>query len=156
MTISFFLGKYYLVDSGYPTPVGYMGPYRSERYHLPDFRRSTGFANNNEKFNYYHSSLRCTIERTFGVWKNRFAILRRMPNFKFETQVQIVIATMAIHNFIRRKSATDSEFMRYEDENVVEHDDHDHVGENPPITVVSSPEMNLVRDSIRDQIVEYM
>ncbi|XP_054814548.1 uncharacterized protein LOC129315060 [Prosopis cineraria] len=60
-------GKYYLVDSGYPTLNGYLGPYRCERYHLPDFRRVAGFANNNEVFNYYHSSLRCTIERTFGV-----------------------------------------------------------------------------------------
>ncbi|XLU20481.1 hypothetical protein S245_056547, partial [Arachis hypogaea] len=74
----------------------------------PDFRRSSGFTNHNEVFNYYHSSLRCTIERTFGVWKNRFAILRHMPKFKIETQVQIVYATMAIHNFIRRHSETDT------------------------------------------------
>ncbi|XP_028793831.1 uncharacterized protein LOC114749507 [Neltuma alba] len=51
-------GKYYLVDAGYPTPNGYLGPYRSERYHLPDFRRQVGFRNSNEAFNYYHSSLR--------------------------------------------------------------------------------------------------
>ena len=89
-----------MVDSGYPTPIGYIGPYRYERYHLPEFRLSNGFANHNEVFNYYHLSLRCPIERTFGVWKNRFAILRRIPNFKFETQVQIVVTTMAIHNFI--------------------------------------------------------
>lgn len=145
-----------MVDAGYPTPVGYIGPYRSERYHLPDFRRSTGFASNNEVFNYYHSSLRCTIERTFGVWKNRFAMLRCMPSFKFETQVQIVIATMAIHNFIRRKSATDSDFMHFEDEDILENDNDNQVGENPSITVASSTEMDFVRNSIRDQIVESM
>ncbi|KAL4328260.1 hypothetical protein AHAS_Ahas13G0182300 [Arachis hypogaea] len=60
-------GKYYLVDAGYPTPKGYIGPYKCERYHLADFRRSSGFTNHNEVFNYYHSSLRCTIEMTFGV-----------------------------------------------------------------------------------------
>ncbi|KAK5772210.1 hypothetical protein PVK06_048489 [Gossypium arboreum] len=32
-------GKYYLVDSGYPQMAGFLGPYRGERYHLPDFRR---------------------------------------------------------------------------------------------------------------------
>ncbi|KAG8477656.1 hypothetical protein CXB51_027669 [Gossypium anomalum] len=32
-------GKYYLVDSGYPQMKGYLGPYRGQRYHLPDFRR---------------------------------------------------------------------------------------------------------------------
>ncbi|KAG8485349.1 hypothetical protein CXB51_021766 [Gossypium anomalum] len=31
--------KYYLVDSGYPQMKGYLGPYRGQRYHLPDFRR---------------------------------------------------------------------------------------------------------------------
>ncbi|XP_052485207.1 uncharacterized protein LOC105778971 [Gossypium raimondii] len=32
-------GKYYLVDSGYPQMKGYLGPYRGQQYHLPDFRR---------------------------------------------------------------------------------------------------------------------
>ncbi|KAH1097141.1 hypothetical protein J1N35_014062 [Gossypium stocksii] len=32
-------GKYYLVDSGYPQMKGYLGPYKGQRYHLPDFRR---------------------------------------------------------------------------------------------------------------------
>ncbi|MBA0670820.1 hypothetical protein Goklo_024111, partial [Gossypium klotzschianum] len=32
-------GKYYLVNSGYPKMKGYLGPYRGQGYHLPDFRR---------------------------------------------------------------------------------------------------------------------
>jgi len=39
---------YYLVDAGYLTPMEYLGPYRCECYHLPDFRRSHEFENNNE------------------------------------------------------------------------------------------------------------
>nr|KJB67001.1 hypothetical protein B456_010G169600 [Gossypium raimondii] len=35
-------GKYYLIDSGYPQMKGYLGPYRGQRYHLPDFRRENG------------------------------------------------------------------------------------------------------------------
>ncbi|KAF7812422.1 putative nuclease HARBI1 [Senna tora] len=31
-------GKFYLVDSGYPTFKGFLGPYRNTRYHLPQFR----------------------------------------------------------------------------------------------------------------------
>lgn len=76
---------YYLMDSNYPTPIECIGPYRCERYHLPDFRCLSGFENHNEVFNYYDSSLKCTIERYFGVWKHRFAILRGMPKFKYET-----------------------------------------------------------------------
>jgi len=151
----FFVGKFYLVDSGYPTPIGYLGPYRRERYHLPDFRRVGRFQNHNEVFNYYHSSLRSTIERTFGVWKNRFAIIRHMPNFTFSTQVQIVCATMAIHNFIRRNSDSDIEFDSNDDNEILLEDSASDVNVVPNIDtdIVSSPEMDRVRDSIRDQIV---
>ncbi|WJZ94876.1 hypothetical protein VitviT2T_013700 [Vitis vinifera] len=31
----------YLVDAGYPQMSGYLGPYKGERYHLPDFRRGS-------------------------------------------------------------------------------------------------------------------
>ncbi|XP_057426609.1 uncharacterized protein LOC130720044 [Lotus japonicus] len=146
-------------DAGYPTPKGFLGPYRCERYHLPDFRRQSGFSNHNEVFNYYHSSLRCTIERTFGVWKNRFAILRKMPKYKIETQVQLVCATMAIHNFIRRHSEMDIDFNHYEDENIIvdtngpnQHGDVN-LESSPVLSISSSPEMDHVRDTIRDQIV---
>ncbi|KAL1290786.1 hypothetical protein AAHE18_20G154400 [Arachis hypogaea] len=145
-------------DASYPTPKGYIGPYKCERYHLADFRHSSGFTNHNEVFNYYHSSLRCTIERTFGAWKNRFSILRHMPKFKIETQVQIVCATMAIHNFIRRHSETDTEFNQYEHANILDGEDNSYVGESSyqTLTISFSAEMDHVRDSIRDQIINHM
>jgi hypothetical protein len=34
-----FTGKYYLVDSGYPTKYEFLGPYKGQRYHLQEFRR---------------------------------------------------------------------------------------------------------------------
>ena len=145
-----------MVDSGYPTPLGYLGPYRCERYHLPEFRCGAGFNNHNEVFNYFHSSLRSTIERTFGVWKNRFAILRHMPNFKYMTQVEIVCATMAIHNFIRRNSISDIEFCRAEeyDNSMVEDLDNDgNLNTCLDVDLTSSAEMDYVRDRIRDEIV---
>jgi hypothetical protein len=67
----FCLGKYYLIDAGYPLRIGYLTPYKGEKYHLPDFRRSGRGNKIEERFNYVHSSLRSVIERTFGVWKNR-------------------------------------------------------------------------------------
>ena len=33
----FLLGGYYLVDSSYPCTLGFLPPYRTERYHLQDF-----------------------------------------------------------------------------------------------------------------------
>ena len=82
----FFLGKYYVVDSGYPMMKGYLAPYKEISYHLQDFRTRGGSPRTrHEKFNNAHSSLRCTIERTFGVWKNKWRIIRNMPSFPFHT-----------------------------------------------------------------------
>ncbi|XP_058786324.1 uncharacterized protein LOC131660965 [Vicia villosa] len=151
-------GMYYLVDADFPTPMEYLGPYRCERCHLPDFRRSNGFDNHNEVFNYYHSSLRCGIERTFNLWKNRFAILRHMPKFSIKTQVKIVVATMVIRNFIRRNAKIDVDFHRYEDEDIdLDHDDYRRpidLDSSQNLNIASSSEMNHVEDSIRDQILE--
>ncbi|XP_028785955.1 putative nuclease HARBI1, partial [Neltuma alba] len=138
-------GKYYLVDAGYPTPNGYLGPYRSERYHLPDFRRQVGFRNSNEAFNYYHSSLRCTIERTFGVWKNRFQILRNMRSYDFQTQVYLVCATMAIHNLIRRHSSFDFYFQQAEDGNVIGEHDQTEASQPSPSNVNSQSSSHMNR-----------
>ncbi|KAH9688209.1 DDE Tnp4 domain-containing protein [Citrus sinensis] len=109
-------GKYYLVDAGYPHMTGYLGPYKGERYHLPDFRRGSQPRGKKEIFNHAHSSLRCTIERTFGVWKNRWKILRQMPSFPFSKQVKIVIASMVLHNFIRRYADNDQEFQPFDND----------------------------------------
>jgi hypothetical protein len=100
-------GKYYLVDSGYPSFKGFMGPYRNTRYHLPHFRLAPSFRSRNEIFNYHHSSLRSVIERTFGVCKARWRILQNMTNFKPQTQISIIWACFALHNFIRRKDSSD-------------------------------------------------
>ncbi|KAL0534842.1 hypothetical protein IC582_029139 [Cucumis melo] len=67
-----------------------------------------------EVFNHRHSSLRCTIERTFDVWKNRWRIVRQMHSFPFDKQVKIVVASMPLHNFIRVRSKTNYEFKPYD------------------------------------------
>ncbi|CAL2239045.1 unnamed protein product [Prunus armeniaca] len=108
-------GKYYLVDAGYPQISEYLGPYKGERYHLPDFRRGTQPTGSREVFNHVHSSLRSVIERTFGVWKKKWSILRDMPSYPFDKQVKIVIATMALHNYIRRHAQCDINFDKVND-----------------------------------------
>ncbi|XP_048447883.1 L10-interacting MYB domain-containing protein-like [Pyrus x bretschneideri] len=75
-------GKYYLVDAGYPQMRGHLRPYKGERYHLPDFRRGA----------------------------EQRVIKRDMPNYPFNKQVKIVIATMALHNYIRKYSERDRHF----------------------------------------------
>ena len=75
------LWKYYLVDVGYTLRKWYLPPYKGQRYHLSDFRRAGRGNYIEERFNYVHSSLRSAIERTFGVWKNRWKILKQMSSY---------------------------------------------------------------------------
>jgi hypothetical protein len=63
------VGKYYLVDSGYPNKKGFLSPYKREKYHLLEFRQGPGSGGKKEVFNYLHSSLRNVIEQTFDVLK---------------------------------------------------------------------------------------
>jgi len=107
-----------VVDAGYPNTRGYIAPYKGAtiRYHLPDFQRAQIPAlraprGAKETFNFRHSSLRNIIERTFGVWKARWTLLTDMlVNFTYDHQVKIVLASMAMHNYIRKAGIIDEAF----------------------------------------------
>ena len=101
-------GKYYLADAGYNSFNGLcLVPYNKVRYHL----REWGVANQRpdnakELFNLRHSSLRVTVERTFGVLKNRFRILNTARDgFSIMTQVKLVYALTGLHNFLNNHGA---------------------------------------------------
>ncbi|CAN1121674.1 hypothetical protein LINPERHAP2_LOCUS897, partial [Linum perenne] len=61
-------------------------------------------------FDYKRSSLRNVIERCFGVLKKRWSILKTMCICSFIKQINIVLASCAIHNFIRMHAQGDSLF----------------------------------------------
>ncbi|XP_020590960.1 uncharacterized protein LOC110031877 [Phalaenopsis equestris] len=115
-------GKYYLVDAGYPMQRGYLKPYPDTTYHIPDFQRASNHTRNRkEVFNKRHSSLRGVIERTFRVWKKKWVILRDMPPYFRNRCVHIVLATMALNNYIRRhptRADVDFECVEVNDEEV--------------------------------------
>ncbi|KAL5544267.1 hypothetical protein UlMin_008051 [Ulmus minor] len=93
-------GKYYLVDSGYVNRWCFLAPYRGQNYHLTN-RRRRGKDKKKEQFNYRHASLRNAIERTFGIWKKRFPILKSMHQFPLDKQAMIPVTCAVLHNFIR-------------------------------------------------------
>ena len=100
--------QYLLVDSGYLNIAGFIAPYRATTYHIPEFRRRRrGLCRREEVFNYTHSSLRTCVERTFGVLKARFKILKEAPKYRMEKQVMIPVACVVIHNFIRINNSND-------------------------------------------------
>jgi len=99
-----FLGKYYLVDSEYPNTIGYLAPNTKigVRYHVPDFQKYGPPTGDKETYNFLHSSLRMTIERSFGVLKNTWKILDSiMPQVSPQRQIDIIIGSCTRHNLIR-------------------------------------------------------
>jgi hypothetical protein len=120
---SFFTGRYYLVDKGYPDKEGYLVPYPKIRYHQSQFEHEPP-TNAQEAFNRAHSSLRSCIERSFGVLKKRWKILNKMPQFSVKTQIDVIIAAFALHNYIRINSQDDPMFTVLEQHpNYIPHDE---------------------------------
>ena len=99
-----------------PQMNGFLGPYKGERYHFPDFHRGSQPTCYQEVFNYAHSSLRSVIKRTFGVWNKRWKILKDIPSYPFNKQVKIVITTTSLHNYIRRHAQHGKYFENEENE----------------------------------------
>jgi hypothetical protein len=65
-----------------------------------------------ETFNHAHSRVRNVIERSFGVLKMKWRILLNMQKFPEKKQTRIIVACMALHNFIRDSRIADREFAR--------------------------------------------
>ncbi|CAA0806910.1 Unknown protein [Striga hermonthica] len=95
-------GKYYVVDSGYANIPRFLSPYLGDRYHLPEWIRSNQTPQNaRELFNRRHATVWNVVERSFGILKGKFPIIKGlMPNYPPEFQTDIVIACCVAHNFI--------------------------------------------------------
>ena len=141
---------YYLVDSGYPNREGYLAPYKGQTYHLPEFRVRRPPSGKLEVFNHAHSSLQNVIERSFGVLKQKWRILRDVPQFKIGSQTMIISACMTLHNYIRDSNLRDKEFDKCDaDENYMP----PAVGTTPLLgddvpTSSDDGNMNTIRDTI--------
>ena len=98
-------GKYYLADAGYANSNMLLTPYRGVRYHLREIAQMELRPRNQEElFNFRHSSLRNAVERCFGLFKRRWRIFDRPHEFSIKTQVKLVLALAGVHNFINRES----------------------------------------------------
>ncbi|XP_076906996.1 uncharacterized protein LOC143563317 [Bidens hawaiensis] len=90
-------GRYYLVDKGYPCRKGYLVPYSKTRYHQSHFKGSPRIIC--KKLSTVH--IRSYIDRSFGILKKRFKILGTMPKYSVQTQIDVIMTTFALHNYIR-------------------------------------------------------
>jgi len=103
-------GKFYVVDAGYPNRPGYHSPYRSTRYHVEHWQNNPPPQGMQETFNHAHFQVRNVIERPFRVLKMKWRMLLNMPKFPHGKQTRIIVACMALHNFIRDSRIADREF----------------------------------------------
>ncbi|KAL8534540.1 hypothetical protein ACS0TY_010523 [Phlomoides rotata] len=101
-------GNYYLCDNGYANRDGFLTPYKMVRYHLHEWGNGPSTPQNyKEYFNMNHAKARNVIERTFGLLKKRWAIMRSPSFYPIKIQNRIILACALLHNFIRNEMPND-------------------------------------------------
>ena len=99
-------GKYVLADAGYGRSNVVLTPFKGVMYHLTAWGtvRQGGLkrepATRQELFNLHHAQARNVVERTFGIMKSKWMMLREISLFDIETQTDIVICCSIIHNMM--------------------------------------------------------
>ncbi|KAL0385727.1 UNVERIFIED_CONTAM: hypothetical protein Sradi_2967000 [Sesamum radiatum] len=90
-TLKVYIGNYYLCDNGYANGEGFLTPYRGLRYHLKEWERGGGGPQNaRELFNLRHAAARNVIERSFGLLKTRWGILRSPSYYSIDVQSRML------------------------------------------------------------------
>ncbi|XP_057480341.1 uncharacterized protein LOC130767481 isoform X2 [Actinidia eriantha] len=130
-------GKYYLVDTKYANIPCFIAPYHGFPYGLNEFGGGIHPPDVKELFNHRHSLLRSATDRTFGALKARFPILMSAPPYPLPTQVKLVVAACAIHNYIRGEKPDDWIFRMYEQEAALQLEDP-----MPPLEIEQLPVVN--------------
>ena len=94
------------------------------------------------------------IERTFGVWKNKWRIIRNMAYFLFHIQILIVSATMVFHNFVRLNDRDDRGFIKANQGSISRREHNSEAGSSYEQNSgsLTDPAMVVLRDSIANSI----
>ena len=149
-------GSGYLVDSGYPNRIGYLAPFKGSTYHIPEFHHHSGPPKGTMRCSISCISLRSVIERAFRVYKEKWCILMGIPSFSTRTQKQIIIAYLALHNFIRDSNLRDKEFERCDanEEYLVQQiSDTTQTQGDESEDMENEESMNIIRARITDALV---
>uniref|UniRef100_A0A453H8A8 DDE Tnp4 domain-containing protein n=1 Tax=Aegilops tauschii subsp. strangulata TaxID=200361 RepID=A0A453H8A8_AEGTS len=84
--------RYYLADAGYTNGPRFLAPFRSTWFHLKEWASSQLQPQMaKELYNLRHSRARNVVERTFGLWKKKWSILRTQSFFDIKDQVHVSI-----------------------------------------------------------------
>ncbi|KAL8514682.1 hypothetical protein ACS0TY_013681 [Phlomoides rotata] len=91
---------------GLKIPKGFLTPYKGVGYHLSEWS-SRRPQNDQEYFNMKHTRVRNVIERTFGLPKIHWGILRSLSWYPVKIHNQIIMACSLIHNYIHTHMKVD-------------------------------------------------
>ncbi|CAL5067541.1 unnamed protein product [Urochloa decumbens] len=152
-------GKYYLVDAGYTNGPGFLAPFRSTRYHLKEWVSSQQQPTTpKELYNLRHSRARNVVERTFGLVKKKWAILRTQNFFGIRDQIRIIIACCILHNYSRdRQHQMDDLLLQEVDAELAAMPNEPIDDANLIRSVQVTPEWNAYRDQLADDMfAEYL
>lgn len=111
------------MDIKYANLPGFLAPYHDVPYHLKGLPGDHHPQDAKELFNQRHSLLRNVTNRIFGALKARFPILTSTPPYPLQTQVKLVVAACAIHNYIRTEKPDDWLFRMIEHGDVIQTDE---------------------------------
>jgi hypothetical protein len=141
-------GRYYVADAGYSNTPMTLTPYRGVRYHLREQAQANMKPQNaKELYNLRHAALRNVVERAIGVFKNRFRYFeagrRSLP---LSTQVDVVYALTAVHNFINLNDPDDLGYFPEVQDEVVDEED----------ARLAEAESDVAMNQRRDEIAELM
>lgn len=121
--------KFRLGDGIYRLTMYCLTPYQGIRYHLREWgARGERPANKEELFNLRHAQLRNCIERAFGILKKMFPILSNMARYPLQKQIDLIMCTIFLYNFIRRRN-----LFVFNEDDIENDDDNDNDGQNDDI-----------------------
>ncbi|XP_051176215.1 uncharacterized protein LOC127291250 [Leptopilina boulardi] len=88
----------------------------TEKVIIP-FARRYGLDAGQKNFNYRLSKARHTIEAAFGILTATWQILKDTLKFKVETSINIVLATVCLHNFLITRRLQRGEEVQWDPQN---------------------------------------
>ena len=82
-------------DAAYPQSQHLMVPYTGTKLHPPK-----------DWVNFWHSQVRITIERCFGIFMQRWGIFWKPPRMNLDHGIAVIEACFRLHNFILSEEST--------------------------------------------------
>jgi len=108
-------------------------------------------------FNLWHAQARNCIERIYGIFKKQFPILKSPNEYPYDSQVKLVLALTALHNFIFKRNR-EEEGLVWERE---EEEERERMGNRRSASISNGLDIDPAADDIgmkgfRDRLAQQM